>query len=132
PLIVMNGDLLTKIDLKSLLDFHSEEKNLATVCVREYDFQVPFGVIEMRDHRLTRIIEKPTHRFFVSAGIYVVEPKILKRVPRDKYFGMPDLLELLRRSKPGSIGCFPIREYWIDIGQMKDFERAQADYPKFF
>jgi dTDP-glucose pyrophosphorylase len=132
PLIVMNGDLLTKIDLKSLLDFHSEEKNLATVCVREYDYQVPFGVIEMKDHRLTRIIEKPTHRFFVSAGIYVVEPKILKWVPRDKYFGMPDLLELVRRRKPGSIGCFPIREYWIDIGQMKDFERAQVDYPKFF
>ena len=52
----MNGDLLTKIDPKTLLDFHAKEKNLATVCVREYDYQVPFGVIEMKDQRLTRII----------------------------------------------------------------------------
>ena len=59
-------------------------------------------------------------------------PQVLRWVPRDKYFGMPDLLESIRRRKPGSVGCFPIREYWIDIGQMKDFERAQVDYPKFF
>jgi dTDP-glucose pyrophosphorylase len=132
PLIVMNGDLLTKIDFKSLLEFHTQEKSLATVCVREYDFQVPYGVIQMDGHKLLRIVEKPTHRFYVNAGIYVLDPKVLKTIPRGKPYQMPDLLEKVRRRKAGSVGCFPIREYWIDIGQMKDYERAQAEFSKFF
>jgi len=132
PLIVMNGDLLTKIDFQGLLDFHNEEKNLATVCVREYDFQVPYGVVRMEDHRLREIVEKPTHRFFVNAGIYVLDPRVLPWVPQNRRYDMPDLLEKIRRRRKASVGCFPIREYWIDIGRMDDYERAQAEYAKFF
>ena len=132
PVIVMNGDLLTKIDFKALLSFHKEEGHLATLCVREYDFQVPYGVVVMEDHRLQSIVEKPTHRFFVNAGIYVLEPKILKLLPRNRFFEMPQLLDKVRKTWRGSVGCFPIREYWIDIGQMNDYERAQTDYLKFF
>ncbi|HAH05421.1 MAG TPA: alcohol dehydrogenase [Elusimicrobia bacterium] len=132
PLIVMNGDLLTKVNFENLLDFHKEEGCLATLCVREYDFQVPFGVIRMEGHRLLKIIEKPTHRFFVNAGIYVLEPSVLGWIPKNRRFDMPDLLAAILKKRHRSIGCFPIREYWIDIGRMGDYERAQEEFPDHF
>lgn len=132
PLIVMNGDLLTKVDFAALLRFHSDEKSLATLCVREYEFQVPYGVVSMSGHSLDGIVEKPTHRFFVSAGIYVIEPTALKRLKRGAPCNMPELLERLRRSRRRAVGCFPIREYWIDIGRMEEYRRAQTDFSKFF
>ena len=132
PVLVMNGDLLTKVDFGALLRFHEEENCAATVCVRKYDFQVPFGVVSMTGHRLKEIVEKPTHRFFVNAGIYVIEPKVLAQLKRAQHCDMPDFLERIRRAKPGSVGCFPIREYWIDIGRVDEYKRAQDDYSKFF
>ena len=132
PLVVMNGDLLTKVDFAALLRFHSDEKSLATLCVREYEFQVPYGVVSMSGHRMDGIVEKPTHRFFVSAGIYVVEPAALKRLRRGVHCHMPELLERLRKSRRRAVGCFPIREYWIDIGRMEEYRQAQTDFSKFF
>ncbi|MDP3541420.1 MAG: nucleotidyltransferase family protein [Elusimicrobiota bacterium] len=132
PILVMNGDLLTKVDFGSLLRFHEGEGCLATVCVREYDFQVPFGVVQMKGHRLEAIVEKPTHHFFVNAGIYVVEPKALGLLKRGQACDMPDFLERVRRGRPGSVGCFPVREYWIDIGRIDEYKRAQDEFSQFF
>ncbi len=132
PVIVMNGDLLTKVDFGALLRFHEAEGCLATVCVREYDFQVPFGVVSMKGHRLEAIVEKPTHHFFVNAGIYVVNPKALSLLKRGQNCGMPDFLERVRRGRPGSVGCFPVREYWIDIGRVDEYKRAQDEFSTFF
>lgn len=132
PLIVMNGDLLTKIDFKALLDFHTEEGNLATLCVREYDFQVPFGVVSMAGHRLERIVEKPTQRCFVNAGIYILEPRALRLVPKGRPFDMPDLLKKAQARRAGSVGCFPVREYWIDIGRIDEYRKANAEFPETF
>lgn len=132
PLIVMNGDLLTKVDFGALLRFHTDEKCLATLCVREYEFQVPYGVVSMSGHRMDGIVEKPTHRFFVSAGIYVLEPSALKSLRRGIRCNMPELLERLRKARRRAVGCFPIREYWIDIGRMEEYRRAQTDFSKFF
>lgn len=132
PLIVMNGDLLTKIDFRALLDFHTAEGHHATVCVREYAQQVPYGVIRMNGHRLLSIVEKPTQKYFVNAGIYVLEPRALKLVPKGRYYDMPQLLQRLARRRKGAVGCFPIQEYWIDIGHMQDYERAQTDYAELF
>lgn len=132
PVVVMNGDLLTKIDFASLIGFHEEEGHLATLCVREYDFQVPFGVVEIQDHKLKAIVEKPTHRSFINAGIYVLDPKVISRVPKGRFYNMPELLDKIRRSKRQSVGCFPIREYWVDIGQREDLDRAMNDYDLHF
>ena len=132
PLLVMNGDLLTKVDFGALLRFHQEEKCLATLCVREYEVQIPFGVVSMDGHSLEGIVEKPTHRYFVSAGIYVLEPATLKLLKRGAVCQMPDLLERARRKRRKAVGCFPIREYWIDIGRVDEYRRAQSEYGKFF
>lgn len=132
PFIVMNADLLTKVGFRSLLDYHCSEGHEATLCVREYDFQVPYGVARIEDGRLTGIEEKPVHKFFVNAGIYVLQPSILKRLKPDVPRDMPDLLEELRAASPRAVGCFPVSEYWLDIGQLEDYRRAQREYPEQF
>jgi len=131
PIIVMNGDLLTKVDYRHLLDFHHEHHAKATMCVREYDFQVPYGVVSIDHHRILGIQEKPIHKFFVNAGIYVLEPEVLPAIPTGDYFDMPTLFEKII-AQGGETVVFPIREYWIDIGQMADLERANSEFCEVF
>ncbi|MFD1903627.1 sugar phosphate nucleotidyltransferase [Paenibacillus rhizoplanae] len=82
---VMNGDLLTKMNYEQLMEFHCETKSNATICVREYEYQIPYGVIETENHRLLSIVEKPVHKSFVNAGIYVLDPQVLEHVPQDEF-----------------------------------------------
>jgi dTDP-glucose pyrophosphorylase len=131
PLLVMNGDLLTKVNFQQMLDFHSEHQAQATMCVREYNFQVPYGVVKMDKHRLTGIDEKPIERFFVNAGIYILEPKALEFIPPNEFFDMPNLFKKIIENN-GETTVFPIREYWLDIGQVNDFERANGEFTEVF
>ena len=131
PLIVMNADVLTKINFKHLMDFHEECHSVATMCVREYEFQVPFGVVQVDNHRLTNIQEKPIQRFFVNAGIYVLNPEAISFVPHNDYFDMPSLFNKLLQ-KEQKTTAFPIHEYWLDIGQVDDFSRANGEYSEVF
>jgi len=116
PIIIMNGDLLTKVDFVHLLDFHQASKAEATMCVREYDFQVPYGVIEIEDHKIREIKEKPVHKFFVNAGIYILNHSLVQKVDGDTYLDMTDFLE--SELDTGKVNAFPIHEYWLDIGQI--------------
>ena len=131
PFFVMNGDLLTKVNFAQLLQFHYENKVSATMCVREYDFQVPYGVVKLNGHLIQQIDEKPVHRFFVNAGIYVLEPEILSEIPKATNYDMPQLFDHLM-AKGKKTGAFPIREYWIDIGRLNDLERAKDDFSEMF
>ncbi|MBP2636934.1 MAG: alcohol dehydrogenase [Firmicutes bacterium] len=131
PILVMNGDLLTKVNFQQLLDFHLEHQAQATMCVREYTYQIPYGVVKMDKHVLTAIEEKPTERFLVNAGIYVLEPTALDYIPADEYFDMPNLFKTIIKQN-GETTVFPIREYWLDIGQMSDFERANGEFCEVF
>lgn len=126
PLIMMNGDVLTKVDFQRLLAFHTEHQADATMCVREYDYQIPYGVINGEGNKITSMIEKPVQRFFVNAGIYVVSPRVIHSVPENHHIDMPRLLEQHMKERE-NILMFPIHEYWLDIGRMDDFNRAQAD-----
>ena len=130
-LIVMNGDLLTTVNFRQFLDFHREHHALATMGVREYSFQVPYGVVETDQHRLLSISEKPTHQFFVSAGMYVLEPEVLDLIPPGQPCDMPQLFESVV-AQEGGASVFPIREYWLDIGRLDDLERAQNEFGKIF
>ena len=93
PFFVMNGDLLTNVNFEHLLDFHLSNHSKATMCVREYDFQVPYGVVSIKDGRIKTIDEKPTHKFFVSAGMYVLNPPCIDIIPKNQYYDMPSLFE---------------------------------------
>jgi len=131
PLLVMNADVLTKINLKHLMEFHHEHNSIATMCVRNYEFQVPFGVVQLDNHRLKNILEKPVHQFFVNAGIYVLNPEAVSTVPNNEYFDMPALFDKLLE-KEFETAAFPIHEYWLDIGRKDDLERANGDYDEVF
>lgn len=125
PVIMMNGDVLTKVDLSALLVFHNENNANATMCVREYEYQVPFGVIESEGNNIKSMVEKPIQRFHVNAGIYVVSRKIIDQVKSNEVVDMPTLLE---RYLDNNVLMFPFHEYWLDIGRMDDFNRAQIDF----
>ena len=126
PLLMMNGDLLTRLDFGQLLDYHEDHGGLATMCVREYDFQIPYGVVRGDGGQVAEITEKPVQKFFVNAGIYVLEPDILDQCRPKEAADMPDLLRLAMR-KGGKVNMFPIHESWLDIGQMEEYQRAQID-----
>lgn len=131
PIIIMNGDVLTNVNFQHLLDFHLEHKAEATMCVRDYDFQVPYGVVKTENHRITSIEEKPVQRFFVNAGIYVLQPDVLDLIPHGTPLDMPALFDkLLELNKETAV--FPIREYWLDIGRLSDFERANGEFDQVF
>lgn len=131
PMIVMNGDILTKVNFEQLLSFHQESGACTTMCIRDYQTQVPYGVVEVDEHKLVSIFEKPVQHFFVSAGIYVLNPSVLSFLPKNERLDMPDLFRAILDTQTET-AVFPIREYWIDIGRMDDYERANDDYTGVF
>jgi dTDP-glucose pyrophosphorylase len=124
PLIMVNGDVLTDIDFKKLLAFHIEMNGIATMCVREYEYQVPFGVVESVGTSLSSMVEKPVYRYRVNAGMYVVEPSLFNLVSINEKIDMPTLLE---KHLDENVHLFTFYDYWLDIGRKEEFERAQTE-----
>lgn len=115
PVLVMNGDLITQADVAALLQFHQAGGYAATMAVRRYGHQVPFGCVEVNKGRVVRLEEKPIMERFVNAGIYVLDPALVREIPR-RFFPITDLFgACLARRKP--VGAFEIEEEWLDIGQ---------------
>lgn len=131
PFLVTNADLLTKEDFGHMLDKHVESGADATMGVRNYEMQVPFGVVREEKGCIKAIEEKPLHRFTVSAGVYVLSPQILELVPKDTEFDMPALFENgVRRGLRAR--CHRIDGYWLDIGRLPDYERANIEFNEVF
>lgn len=126
PLIMMNGDLLTKIDFEHLLSYHLEQDTIATMCVTEYEYQIPYGVVQSKGNRILSLVEKPVQRSFVNAGIYVVNPELIRQVKKNQIIDMTTLIEQ-QINNDENVSIFPIHEYWLDIGKMNDFNQAQID-----
>jgi dTDP-glucose pyrophosphorylase len=126
PLIMVNGDVLTNVDFERVLEFHNKQHATATMCVRDYEYQVPFGVINGDGNKIISMVEKPIQRFFVNAGIYVINPEIWRSVQQNSRIDMPTLLEQFI-AKQHHVLMFPIHEYWLDIGRIEDYNRAQTD-----
>ncbi len=131
PMIIMNGDLLTRVNFQHLLDYHRQHASKATMCVRAYDFRVPFGVVQIEDSRIKGIDEKPLHSFFVNAGIYVLEPEVIDRIPEGQLYDMTTLFEDIIKSED-TTAVFPIHEYWLDVGRMDDLDQANKEFPEAF
>ncbi|MGD8203035.1 nucleotidyltransferase family protein [Pantoea sp. FN0305] len=131
PLIMINGDILTTLEPEKLLAFHNEQGGIATMCVREYEYQVPYGVVNGDGLRISSMIEKPVHKYFVNAGIYVVSSELYRTVEINRKIDMPTLLEQ-QMVKGKEVMMFPLHEYWLDIGRMDDFVKAQDDVKGLF
>jgi dTDP-glucose pyrophosphorylase len=129
PLLIVNGDILTNLNYRSMLAFHQENAADMSVAVRHYEFRVPYGVVSTEGAEVKGLVEKPEHRFFVNAGIYLLEPEMCKYVPRGERFDMTDLIaKLLADAR--RVTAFPVSEYWIDVGDLEDYEQARADAEK--
>lgn len=127
PVLVINGDILTQVDFRAMFEFHQEHKADLTMGVRRYEMQVPYGVIECEGARVQKVQEKPQVGFMVNAGIYLLEPPVFRFIPKNSSFNMTDLIQwLLDASR--TVISFPIREYWLDIGQHTDYAQAQDDW----
>lgn len=127
PIIVTNGDLLTPLDFRLLSWFHISHKAKMTVCTRRYEFQVPYGVVNLDDHYIKSISEKPVQGFNVSAGVYMLEPSLISEIPTDEFYDMPTLVNKLL-SRDDFVACFPMYEQWIDIGKIEDLHQARELY----
>lgn len=131
PLVVTNADLLTKVNFGNMVDQHTLSGAHATMAVRQYEMQVPFGVVNLQNGFIHSIVEKPTQHFTVSAGIYVLSPEMLALVPPNCFFDMPSLFELgMERGLKAR--AHQIDDYWLDIGRFPDFERANLEFSGVF
>jgi len=131
PFFVMNGDLLTNINFENMMQYHLQNSSVATMGVREYDFQVPYGVVNVEGENILCIEEKPVHKFFVSGGVYVLSSDVLKFIPDNEFYDMPTLFEKVIEEKMKSLS-FPIHEYWLDIGRIEEFEKANNEFYEVF
>ncbi|MGE4430291.1 MAG: nucleotidyltransferase family protein [Sphingobium sp.] len=130
PFFVMNGDLLTAANFTAIANYHLETGVDATMCLREYTVQVPYGVVAQAEGRFIGIEEKPMHHHYVNGGIYVLDTALLNLLPDSGYFDMPSLFDNLMQKDPSAAAVFPLREYWCDIGQVADLERARREVAK--
>lgn len=126
--LVLNADLLTRLNFQGLLDFHEAGGFDATMAIKEIEYQVPYGVVRLdKKHNVTQIDEKPSQQFLVNAGVYALSPKCIPYVPKNKFLDITQLMVFLIQHNR-TIGAFPVREYWMDIGRHKDFEKASEDF----
>lgn len=127
--LVTNGDVLTTLDLQTLIDFHHQSGGIATIAAFERKVKIDLGVIHYNGaHEVVGYYEKPSYNFSVSMGIYVFEPRILEYIPYNQYLDFPNLVLKLLEAGERVIG-YPYDGYWMDLGRMDDYEQALRDFP---
>ena len=131
PFFVMNGDLLTNVNFEKIHECYLLNNAQALMCVREYESQVPYGVINIENTKIVSVEEKPTQKFFVNAGIYMLNPKVLKYIPKNEFYNMTTLFEKLI-DKDKNIISFPLDGYWLDIGRFEEYKKANEEYNEVF
>ncbi len=123
PIIVINGDVLTDINYSELINYHNKSNKILTVCASFYDIQIPFGTIEIENDKMINISEKPLKKYLINAGIYVLNPEIIKSLPFEERINMTDIITASIKNE--SVGIFPMHEQWIDIGSHENYEKAK-------
>jgi dTDP-glucose pyrophosphorylase len=124
--LVINGDIVTDLDFRAMAQFHRDHHAAATMAVAKYDVNIPYGVVQHDGVDVKALVEKPSLTQFINAGIYLVEPRVQKFLAYDCLFNMTDLIQRLIANGERVV-VFPVREYWVDVGQHADYERVQRD-----
>lgn len=125
--VVLNGDVLARVDLRRMVEFHREHFTTATVALREFIIEVPYGLVSLEGTDVLDIQEKPSLRHFVNAGIYVLRREVIDLVLGSRAIDMPDLI-LEAINKGHSVRGFPVYEDWIDVGTFESLTKARENY----
>lgn len=126
PLLVLNGDLLTQVNVGDMLAFHERGAHRATVAVTEYTHTVPFGVAELDDERIRDLVEKPTAAWWANAGIYCLSPEVVARVRPGEEMPMTSLIgDCITRGD--SVGAFRVQGEWLDVGRPDELKKARGE-----
>jgi NDP-sugar pyrophosphorylase family protein len=128
--IVMNGDILTTLDFRALEVFHKEKGARLTVVSTKLAAPFRYGTIVTEGDRLVRLDEKPNLVVDIVAGIYMISPVVLPSIPTNRRFGMDEFIQMLL-NQGEKVHVFPLQGYWLDIGSLDDYQRAQSEYPKY-
>jgi len=124
PFVVVNGDVITDLKFDNLLNFHIENHSVATMCLKEFTYQIPYGVVDIDSHELKSVTEKPKENIFVSAGMYVIDPECIEYIPDNEFYDMPTLFnKLIEENK--KVCAFPLSETWMDVGTPEDLKKAR-------
>ncbi|MBN1974459.1 MAG: NTP transferase domain-containing protein [Sedimentisphaerales bacterium] len=123
PFILMNGDIFTQLDFASMINYHNKGKYSMTVGYRHYEHKLSFGILQLEDNKLGGIIEKPSTKYNVSAGIYVLNESVINLVPDNSFFTIPELVNKLLETER-NIGAYHIKEYWLGIENIDHFDQA--------
>lgn len=126
PQLIINGDILTRVDFRAMFSFHRNQNAEITIGVRKYDLEIPYGVVDCDGMQVCGLREKPRYKFLVNAGVYLLEPSVYSYIPIGQHYNMTDLIEEILK-KGGNVISFPIVEYWLDIGEPADYLQAQKD-----
>jgi dTDP-glucose pyrophosphorylase len=130
PFIVMNGDILNRVDLVRLLKQHEELDQVLTIVARQYLTHIPFGVIDHQNGIFNRIVEKPTIQHLISAGIYACSPEVIGYCEENLFLPMTNLIETIKNDGK-VVGVHETDAFWLDIGQLEEFDRAQREWKTF-
>jgi len=130
PILLMNGDILTRLDFNKLIEFHLSNKADMTVGIKRHEQKTPFGVIDLDGKEIKKIKEKPILTFDISAGIYVLSPAVLDIVPKGKFYQMPDLIKETMGKGKKVLG-YKIDEYWRAVEHKGDYEEAVVEIEKW-
>lgn len=128
PVLVINGDVLTQVNFRSMLDYHVDNRAAMTIGVRKFDLQVPYGVVDISGATVRGLDEKPTYSFFINAGVYLMEPTVFALIKSEERLDATELIERLIAEGQKVVG-FPIHEYWLDIGRPDDYLKAKEEWP---
>lgn len=130
PFVVMNGDILTTLDFGKMLRLHKSKKAKLTMATKEVQMPFHYGVVESKNGwRISGVREKPPMAAEVNAGVYIMDPSLIKEIPRG-FYHMTDLVKKAVK-KNQIVAKYGIREYWVDIGQMQNYEQAQQDFANY-
>ncbi len=122
---MMNGDLITNVNINNFLTYHYESKSDLTIGAVKYEFEVPYGVIQPEEQNFKSIVEKPKQKFFVNAGIYIIDPKLIVSIAKGP-IDMPTWINKISTDE-NKVNIFPIFEYWVDIGNKNQLEKVKQE-----
>jgi dTDP-glucose pyrophosphorylase len=126
PLIVMNGDLVTQVDIAEMLEFHRLKKAVATIAARPFEAEIPFGVIHEDGGFLTDIEEKPSSYHLINSGVYVLEREVIAQVPKNTFLPITDLFAKIAKQRM-PVAVYTMKADWIDVGRHEELRRARGE-----